>query len=73
MRSTTDEPGRGGTTPARKELNVHMHQEHRRAKLTGNTWERLVQHEELHHTQEWDHTHDDYELPAAWRATVRDA
>lgn len=73
MRSTTDEPGRGGTTPTRKELNKHLHEKHGRTKLAGNTWERLVQHEELHTAQEWDHTHDDYELPAEWRVAVRNA
>ena len=73
MRSLTDEPGRGGTSPARKELNQHMHSKHGRAKLTGDTFQRLVAHEEMHQTQQWDHVHDDYELPALWRAAVKDA
>lgn len=73
MRSVGDERGRGGTTPARKELNQHMHQKHRGTALTGSTFQRLVLHEELHAMQTWDHQHDDFELPAQWHATVKDA
>lgn len=74
MRSSTDEPGRGGSLPVRRELNQHMHRKHPGAPaLTGNTWERLVAHEEMHAAQHWDHVHDDYELPAEWRAAVKDA
>ena len=67
MPSVTDEPGKGGTTPARKELNQHMHRKHNGALLTGNTWERLVAHEELHNATACDHTHEDFELPAQWQ------
>jgi hypothetical protein len=74
VKSLGDEPGRGGTVPAKRELNQHMHRKHPDAPtLSGNTWERLVAHEELHVSQQWDHDHDDYELPAVWHIVRKDA
>jgi type IV secretory pathway VirD2 relaxase len=73
MKSTSDESGRGGSSPTRRELNQHLTRKHSSAVLTGNTWERLVAHEELHTRQHWDHTHADYELPAEWQVAVKDA
>lgn len=74
MRSVTDQPGRGGSTPARRELNEHMSRKHHgEPALTGTTFQRLVAHEELHNARNWDHTHDDYELPAQWSVSVKDA
>lgn len=72
-RSVGDERGRHGTTPARRELNQHMHRKHPGHTLTGNTWQRLVAHEELHSAQHWDHDHEDFELPAQWHVAVKDA
>lgn len=57
----------------RRALNQHMHRKHPgMPPLTGDTIDRLVQHEELHkkHPARWDHTHEDYTLPAEWREAV---
>jgi hypothetical protein len=73
MRSSTDEPGRGTASPARREINQHMHRKHNGMKAEGTTIERQEAHEELHRRQHWDHAHDDYGLPAEFRPAVKDA
>ena len=72
MPSVTGEPGRGGSSPARRELNQHMHHKHPGEVVVGTTLQRLVEHEELHRLRHWDHTHEDYELPGSWHRALKD-
>lgn len=65
-RSVGDEPGKGGTSPALREVNQHLHHKHNGERASGALWSRLIYHQELHVTGEPDHTHADYELPAEW-------